>query len=146
VIRIATPEDASAIAELTVQLGYEINAEEARRRIVQILGRADHALLVDDDSREITGYIHISVTEGLEHEPRGEIRTLVVHERHRGQQIGERLLDAAEAWAAQRGLHRVRVRSNIKRERAHGFYRRHGYDVTKTQHVLDKNVGRRSDR
>ncbi len=140
-IRSAEPRDAAAIADLTTQLGYEITADEARRRLVQILGRADHALFVDEESGRIAGYIHICVVETLEHEPRGEIRTLVVGERHRSRQVGARLLEAAEQWATRRGLKRIRVRSNIKRERAHGFYQRHGYSVTKTQHVFDKHLG-----
>ncbi len=139
-IRTGDPGDGPALARLTIQLGYDITADEARRRLVQILGRADQALLVVEDSGQVAGYIHVCVVETLEHEPRGEIRTLVVDERYRSRQLGGRLLEAAEEWASKRGIKRVRVRCNIKRERAHGFYRRHGYTVTKTQHVFDRNL------
>jgi hypothetical protein len=33
---------------------------------------------------------------------------------------------------------RIRVRSNVARERTRKFYEKHGYVVTKTQNVFDK--------
>ena len=142
-IRTVRPDDAAAVADLIVQLGYEITADDARRRLVQLAGRADHALFVAEDGGRLTGFIHVSIAETLEHEPRGEIRTLSVDESHRGRKVGEELLDAVEEWARKRGLHRMRVRSNVKRERARPFYERHGYDVTKTQNVFDKTLSER---
>ncbi len=139
-IRTASPDDALVIADLIVQLGYpDATPVTARRRLLQILDRADHAVFVAEDE-SVHGVIHICITETLEHEPRGEIRTLVIDDAHRGTGIGAELVEAAEEWARQRGLARVRVRSNIKRERARRFYERLGYSVTKTQNVFDKTL------
>jgi GNAT superfamily N-acetyltransferase len=49
-------------------------------------------------------------------------------------------VSAAETWAAKRGAKRLRVRSNVMRERAHRFYERLGYTITKRQAVFDKDV------
>jgi N-acetylglutamate synthase-like GNAT family acetyltransferase len=139
-IRIAQVDDAPAIADLLVQLGYpDTTTDDARRRLVQILDRADHAIFVAAGD-VVAGVIHVCVTETLEHEPRGEIRTLVIDERDRNTGAGARLVEAAEQWARQRGLVKVRVRSNIKRDRARRFYERLGYSVTKTQNVFDKTL------
>ncbi|HLZ10859.1 MAG TPA: GNAT family N-acetyltransferase [Chloroflexota bacterium] len=137
-IRIAGKDDANAIARLLVQLGYpDTTAADALRRLEGMTSRLDPALFVDD-TNGVTGVIHVCVTETLEHEPRGEIRTLVVDDAHRNAGAGARLVDAAEEWARARGLSKMRVRSNIKRERARRFYERLGYSVTKTQNVFDK--------
>lgn len=140
-IRIADPDDAIPVAKLVAQLGYDdITIEAARRRLVQILGRVDHIVYVAVSDRLVVGFIHISVIETLEHEPRGEIRVLSVDEEHRSAGIGAALVAKAEEWARQRRLQKVRVRSNIKRDRARVFYERLGYVVTKTQNVFDKTL------
>ena len=45
----------------------------------------------------------------------------------------------AEEWAARHGCPRVRVRSNVIRERTHRFYERLGYRAVKSQKVFDKS-------
>ena len=89
---------------------------------------------------QVVGFIHICVIETLEHEPRGEIRALSVHEKHRGAGIGAQLVERAEQWAMERRVQKVRVRSNIIRDRARNFYERLGYALTKTQNVFDKTI------
>jgi GNAT superfamily N-acetyltransferase len=139
-VRSAEQGDAAAVGSLIVQLGYDISADEARRRLVQIVEHAEHAAYVATIGSRVVGFIHISVTESLEHEPRGEIRTLSVDENHRSTGIGEHLLEKAAQWAKERHLLKIRVRSNVKRQRAHSFYERHGYEVAKSQHVFDKTL------
>ena len=138
-IRTADPDDALAVGKLVAQLGYDdITIEAARRRIVQLLGKVEHAVFVAVNEGRVVGFIHICVIETLEHEPRGEIRALSVDEKHRSVGIGAQLVDRAEQWARERRLLKVRVRSNVKRDRARTFYERLGYIVTKVQNVFDK--------
>jgi ribosomal protein S18 acetylase RimI-like enzyme len=139
-IRIAEPDDAAVIGNLVVQLGYPNTTDDARRRLVQLLGRADHAVFVAAESDGVIGFIHICVNETVEHEPRAEIKGFAVGEGHQSRGIGAQLLDAAEGWAKQRGLSTVRVRSNVKRDRARSFYERHGYEVMKVQNIFDKKL------
>lgn len=117
------------------------NAAKQRAAVfVQIVDRADHAAYVATIGNRVVGFIHISMTEALEHEPRGEIRTLPVDENHRSTGIGERLLEKVDEWAKERHLLKIRVRCNVNRERARRFYERHGYEVVKSQHVFDKTL------
>ncbi len=139
-IRSATPDDAIAVANLIVQLGYDITIDAARRRLVQLLGKVDHVIYVATVDGRVAGVIHAQVTEALEHEPRGEIRALVVEEEQRSMGIGERLVQEVEKWARQRRLVTMRVRSNVNRELARRFYERYGYEVTKTTNVFDKKL------
>jgi GNAT superfamily N-acetyltransferase len=86
----------------------------------------------------VVGWIDLSVEYHLQSEPAALIGGLVVAEAARDQGIGRQLCEAAEAWARQRGLARIRVRSNAVRERAHAFYLREGYRRVKTSAVLEK--------
>jgi GNAT superfamily N-acetyltransferase len=55
--------------------------------------------------------------------------------------VGRRLVERGEAWAREKGLNTIGVHSNVVRERAHSFYLRLGYAVTKSQKVFRKSLG-----
>jgi GNAT superfamily N-acetyltransferase len=63
---------------------------------------------------------------------------LVVGEAHRSARIGAELLAAAEHWARARGCRELVVATRITRERAHRFYAREGFAVSKTSYFLTK--------
>ena len=46
----------------------------------------------------------------------------------------------AETWAAAQGYGLMRVRSNVKRNRARRFYERAGFTVTKRQRNFEKRL------
>jgi GNAT superfamily N-acetyltransferase len=52
--------------------------------------------------------------------------------------VGAALVAAAEEWARVKSCARLRVRSNVVRERTHRFYERLGYRVVKSLKVFDK--------
>ena len=139
-IRPARSFDAAALAELVTQLGYPTNAAAAADRLARLDSRPDHAVFVADESSGVAGFIHVCVVETLENDPYAEIKGLIVAEALRGRGIGRELVAAAECWAGERSLTRIRVRSNVKRERARRFYERDGYYVTKASNVFEKAV------
>jgi GNAT superfamily N-acetyltransferase len=65
---------------------------------------------------------------------------LVMAEGHRGQGVGQALMDAAEQWSRDQGYGEMLVYTNIVRARAHRFYRRIGYASDKTSHVFHKKL------
>jgi len=141
VIRRARAEDAEAVAGLSDQLGYPTSPEEVERRLRRILGDDGHALFVAEDrDGKVIGWVHIYLCPLVEVALQAEVGGLVVDERHRGQGVGQRLLEWAEQWAAQKGCSAVTVRSNVIRERAHRFYARLGYRTVKTQRVFTKSL------
>jgi len=139
-IRSAIVDDAPAVADLIVQLGYSATVAEAADRLERLLARPDNDILVAVDDDRVVGFLHVSVSESIEGETTGEIRGLVVNEAHRSGGIGAQLVEAAEAWVRQQGVRKIRVRSNVKRERARRFYERHGYIVVKTSNIFDKEL------
>lgn len=138
-LRPPRPDDEAALAELSEQLGYPSGVTQIRARLADILARDDQQVLVAEDAEgRPIGWIHTLVSYRLESDAFAEIAGLVVAEDRRSHGIGQALLEAAEAWARERGMRRMRVRSNALRERAHGFYVRRGYALHKTSRVFDK--------
>ena len=138
-IRPMTPADAPIVADLTTQLGYPASPEETEDRIAALTARPEeHAALVADDDGRAVGWVHVRLLTSLESGRKADIGGLVVDDDHRGAGIGAELLAAAEAWAHERGVTTMVVRSRIARERAHRFYEREGYALVKTSHVFEK--------
>lgn len=123
-IRDAAPDDAPAIAALIATLGYEVGETEVRARL------ADAGALVADQG----GVIGVITTTAMTvlHRPRpvGRISMLVVAETARGRGVGAALVAAAERLLRDRGCGLIEVTSNARRERAHAFYERLGFQRT----------------
>ena len=137
-IRPATLDDVPSIADLNGQLGYPAPEPELEARLAGILASDDHAVLVATQDDRAIGWVHVAVERGLEASHVACIRGLIVDERHRSEGIGRLLIQAAEGWAGARGCEVVIVRTRVTRERAHRFYRREGFELTKTSHVFGK--------
>jgi len=139
-IRAARNEDAGAVSGLATQLGYPSRPEETEERLRSLSGHPDHAVLVAEEEGTVVAWLHIRGSHFIESEPFAEIAGLVVDEHHRGRRIGESLVDAAAAWARERGYATLRVRSNVIRERAHAFYERQGFGRIKNQVVFQRKL------
>ena len=145
-IRAATLADAEALAPLSGQLGYPADARTIARRLSDIAARDAGVVLVAVDARgAVCGFAHAEPRRLLIAEPFAELAALVVSETARGLGAGKALLAAVEAWAGEQGLGRVRVRSNVVRDRAHRFYLREGYAERKRQVVFFKDLQARAE-
>ncbi len=140
-IRRARQSDAARIAELSGQLGYPTTAGAMAGRLKLALREKSGACLVAETKEDgIIGWVHVSVAPLLEVERRAEVNGLVVDEKERSRGAGWNLLEAAENWARKMRCKGMSVRSNVLRERAHGFYLRHGYEHYKTQKAFRKEL------
>jgi N-acetylglutamate synthase-like GNAT family acetyltransferase len=140
-VRRARLSDAARIAELSGQLGYPTGEKQMKARLREVMKDKDAACFVAE-SREggVIGWIHVSTTPLLEVERRAEVNGLVVDENARSGGAGAMLLTAAEEWARGKRCKSMSVRSNVLRERAHGFYLRNGYEHYKTQKAFRKGL------
>jgi len=84
--------------------------------------------------------MHVFLAFRVESDPFAEIGGFVVTEQHRGRGIGRLLLVAAEDWAKNHGIKKLRVRTRSTRLDAQVFYERLGFSQTKEQPVLDKSI------
>jgi len=136
-IRNAKKSDAVALSKLAGELGYPTTAAEIKSRFDKLLTQSHHGIIIAERD-SIVGWIHISLIQSLESDSFAEIRGLVVAESHRNLGIGTQLVAMAESWAQKRGCHRIRVRTNIIREKTRIFYKKLGFQSKKTQEVFDK--------
>ena len=137
-IRRARVADRGTLAALSNQLGYPMTSEEAAARLGEISEHPDHALFVAELEGRLAAWIQVSLPRIFESPRQAEIAGLVVDEGSRNRGLGRALLAEAELWARAKGCSALRVRSNVVRERAHGFYRREGFGEIKTQRVFEK--------
>jgi len=138
VLRRAESSDAAEVAALAGQLGYPSDETTMRARLEAAQQSGTRDVIVAEREGRVRGWIEVAIVELLANDPFAEIHGLIVDEEERGGGLGERLVAAAEAWAVERGMNRIRVRSNVARERTRTFYEKHGYVVTKTSNVFDK--------
>lgn len=133
-IRIAEAEDASVLANLFLQLGYATRAQTLREEIQN----SDHHrhILVAESAGRVSGVIIVSVITPLhENGAWGVISALVVDELDRGAKIGEKLLLEAEYFAKSRGCTQIELSSSERREQAHKFYQKNGYQEVRKRFV-----------
>lgn len=137
-IRAMTTEDIDRVAVLAGELGYPLSAHVLGQRFAALARSDTDEIFVAERDGEVVGWIHLKAFFDLLEEPTVEIRGLVVDARCRGVGIGQLLVETGECRARERGIARMRVTSNIVRERAHRFYERLDYAKAKTSHYFVK--------
>jgi GNAT superfamily N-acetyltransferase len=131
-IRDAVPGDIAALTVLINELGYPTSTDEMRARFDLIYGHPDYKTIVAVINGEIVGMA--GLCKGLFYEMNGmymRILALVVKDTNQDMGIGKLLISASETWAAAEGLKAVFINcgNRPEREKAHEFYRGHGYVV-----------------
>ena len=139
-IREITISDAEAAARLSTELGYPVTPDVMAERIRRVADCPDRAVFVGSVGNSVVAWIDVGVVAHLQSDPAGEIGGFVVADGFRSTGIGRELLRRAEQWAHDRGLRRMVVRSQIKRDAAHRFYLREGYEQVKTSHMFSKSL------
>lgn len=146
IIRPPKSGDYEPMASLATELGYRSSSVEIARRISAMQDETKFAVYVaEDENAAVIGWISAFVFIAVEVDACAEINGLVVAQDARSRGAGAELLEAVEAWARRIGLTSICVRSNVLRERAHNFYRRHGYETVKDQRVFLKSWKRSED-
>jgi GNAT superfamily N-acetyltransferase len=138
-VRAMEPGDAAAVSLLIGQLGYERSAQHILEWLASCGASREQAAFVACVGNEVAGWIEVSIERRLQSAPFALIGGLVVKEGMRGQGIGRRLCQRAEAWSWERSVEKVRVTSRSARLDAHRFYARDGYEVVKTSLVFEKH-------
>jgi ribosomal protein S18 acetylase RimI-like enzyme len=130
-IRRARPEDDASIAELMEQLeavAHGTVGPGLKARFTQILALDHHGLWVAETEEGVAGLVTASLRPTVYHSgPSVLIDELVVDARMRGRGVGRALVEAAVAWALDRGASEVEVSTEIGNEAAQAFYRRCGF-------------------
>jgi GNAT superfamily N-acetyltransferase len=137
-IRLVNDNDSTRLADLAGQLGYPSMPEQIARRLAGILIRPDQAVFVAEADGQVAGWVHVFACPTVELDLYAEVGSLVVDGDQRGRGIGKALMDKAEAWASERNINEIRLRSNVLRMEAHQFYEAIGYERIKSQFTFRK--------
>lgn len=142
--RPATPIDAPGVAALAAELGYPTAEAEMRGRLERTMASPTREVAVvervDGCVRTVLGWIELEERENITGGHVAEITGLVVAASARRTGVGRALIAYAESWAGSRGLKKIRVRSNARREEAADFYPAAGFDLEKMQRVFVKTI------
>jgi GNAT superfamily N-acetyltransferase len=129
-IRDALAPDARAIAVLLTQLGYPSDADDVEERLERLRVVGDRVFVAELDG-EVVGLAHLQVTPAIERDrPAGKLGALIVDEARRGRGIGRALVEAVEREARLRGCELVFLTTSERRDDAHAFYERVGFEQT----------------
>ena len=137
-IREAKPADAVPLAELMRLLDHEIDEKTARRNISKLKKLGEAPLVATLDKR-VVGLCGLHLMQAIHRDaPVGRITILVVAEDARGNGMGRKLLEEAEAHLRKAGCKIIEVTSNDRLGAAHAFYRHMGYERTSIRFAKTK--------
>lgn len=139
-IRTARRDDVPAIVHLLADDTFGASREQPTDPLPQAYWDAFDAisiqggneLLVAEANGEVVGCLQLTVIPGLSRigALRAQIEGVRVSSRHRGQRIGEALVDAATERAKTLGCVLVQLTTDRRRVDAHRFYERLGFEST----------------
>jgi Uncharacterized conserved protein len=142
VTRYATEQDCAALARLAGQLGYPCSEDDVRTRAARYFGSEERTIIAADSGGELVGWTSVEIVEHFYVERFAELSGFIVDERYRGMGTGSLMMGAAEAWARDRGLGLLRLKTNVLRSGAHRFYEALGFECRKEQYVYEKRLDR----
>ena len=156
-VESAAPGDADAVADLWVALaadqrrhGSHLRTDTNRDAIRESVARhaAADGLTVARDDGAIVGFVRFAVEHGplAQDCTRGVVRDLYVVPERRGEGVGGRLLDAAEAALRDRGVGVVAVEALADNADAIRFYERRGYRSHRIEFEREVENDKRSRR
>ena len=129
-VREANADDAPTLVRLIIDLGHPIDEADVRRNL-ENLSPSGLLPLVATDGDEVIGMCGISAMVTVHRPaPVGRVSVMIVDEAYRERGIGAQLVAEAERRLAERGCKIIEVTSNMRRERAHRFYEKLGYERT----------------
>ena len=128
-IRVAEVNDASALAQLMCELGYETTKSEMQIRMKRIATDERFRTFVAVRDGKVCGMIGTLTYPSYEHnDPSGRILVLVILRTMRRHGIGRVLIATAEKDFAQRGIRRIALNTRLARDDTHKFYESVGYE------------------
>ena len=129
--RPASAKDARWVAELLEQLGYPASSEAAARRLQALAASRHDDVWVAERDGKVIGLVAIHVSGSLEYDGDvAKVSALVVDKAARRQGVGEQLMALAEREARRRGCVLLFLTTAERRQDAHAFYRRLGFEET----------------
>lgn len=140
-IRRAGEQDAETIYRFVCELEEMIfDPNLFYKYYLHNIGNSHNVYLVAEADEEVIGYIACHGQILLHHMNWVyEIHELYVDAAYRGKGLGKVLLTQLEAVLAKEEYDTLEVASNLKRERAHAFYRDNGFEQSHYKFIKNKH-------
>lgn len=129
-VRIATPDDAAALAPLLQQLGDNDPCPDTALLALELGNqRPTRVTLVAERNGDLLGTCTLHLIEHIAHgfARSAILEDMVVDSRARGQGIGQALIGRAVEWARGWSCYKLALSSHQDREMAHRFYAAMGF-------------------
>lgn len=139
-IRNLLIHDLQSVHDLLRQLGYDVVDAKLEKRAKNVLLAPSHHALVAITEDTVVGVLHVYERPALERPREAVVQMLVVEEGRRGKGIGKGLMQAAEAWARDRGIGAIVLHTRIDRTEAQAFYAQLGYETAATSNLMRKDL------
>jgi GNAT superfamily N-acetyltransferase len=133
-IRAADTGDLPGVLALYAQPdfddGHALPIDEAERLFAYFSRYPDYTLYVAEQAGRIVGSFALLIMDNLGHlgAPSAIIEDLVVDPALQGHGVGQAIMNLAVARARGKRCYKILLSSNAKRERAHAFYERLGFE------------------
>ena len=133
-IRAADNRDLPGVLALYAQPGMDdgriLSIDEAERLFTRFSRYPDYTLYVAEQAGRIVGSFALLIMDNLGHlgAPSAIVEDVVVEPARQGQGIGRAMMDFAVARACEKRCYKMVLSSNAKRESAHAFYERLGFE------------------
>ncbi|PIY80911.1 MAG: hypothetical protein COY80_00680 [Candidatus Pacebacteria bacterium CG_4_10_14_0_8_um_filter_42_14] len=129
---------ADCITQISGEQGYSDSAITKGVKIYeQLLQRDDYCILLAENSENqlvgiITGYLCPMLRSG---ELRAEVEEFFIKKNSRGSGAAKLLMDSFFSWCQLNKVTKVNLESDNDLSRAHGFYKKYGFETTAQRFV-----------
>lgn len=129
-IRKIQINDTYIISNLLTQLGYSNTENFIEQKIILLLNNPnEHCVIIENDNNDVIGFISIHIIPQIALQGDfARISYFSVDENHRSNGVGKMLEEYCERIARERNCDRIEVHCHTRREKAHQFYYRQGYE------------------
>ncbi|MFZ1720992.1 MAG: GNAT family N-acetyltransferase [Microgenomates group bacterium] len=140
ILRLLDEFREDCIFQITGEEGHSDSAVKHGENLFEVLlTLQDYGIFVAVDEENtivgiITGYLCPMLRSGSY---RAEIEEFFVKSGYRGKGIANELMDAFFDWCNEKGVKKVNLESDNELLRAHGFYKKYGFE-TKAQRFVKK--------
>ena len=129
-IRTIKESDHEVVSKLLGQLGYPDTEKFIQKKIETLLQNPnEHLVVIEDNEQQVFGFISIHIIPQIALEGDfARISYFAVDENYRSMGAGKILEEYCVQVAAERNCDRIEVHCHTRREKAHLFYYRQGYE------------------
>lgn len=143
IVKQYADENLNDLTRLMNQWSSEVQyrTDEIENCIKQMREKSENKIFIaQNEEGEAVGYVLAGICYYLGANPFVEIIQLLVGEDYRSQGVGVMLVDHVCTYYKQQGISDIKLHSRVERERAHHFYRAHGFKEFKQSKFFEKEL------